>query len=170
MAASRCRCGILGHRPGARQAQPDALQPARIGIDIMGLGVPAGAATRSGIGTELSIFTIGNPRVSTIEARADVTVHVTGAGGWVRDTLYRKQIICREQFSASGDSGAIALNGQGQAVGMVVAVTDPGETWGVERHTIITPIDAITGYLPFGDTLTVLRGLPAKPSVPSLPS
>lgn len=107
------------------------------------------------------------PRQASIrDVDADVRLLVAGPGWQTTPTLvYQSQILSDRMFSAGGDSGSIALDGQGRVVGMVVA-------GGADIGSVITPIGPILSNAAWGPHQLELVGkqLPGGLIAPPAPT
>ncbi len=151
------------------QIQADAalvwVDPAIIGLALGSLGAPAGVVGNPLLDSDFSICTQGNViRHGTVDSYQDVQSSPQGPGGWTDiDVLYQQQVICTDQCTVPGDSGAVAIDGNNNVIGMVVAVTDDGNP-----RTVITPISSILQHPDFGRNLEVVLKLPSSPLKPKL--
>lgn len=125
---------------------------------IEGLGTPTGIAEFPMLNSEVRVLSGGEDvQRSTVHHTGDVLVDVHGPGQWKRKgVLYQNQIICADQFSGPGDSGAIALDADNRVVGMVVAVTNSPRI----SRTVLTPISAILKHDEFDDRLEIVTRMP----------
>jgi hypothetical protein len=145
--------------------------PARVGDFLLGIGEVSGAASvyarlgpfevsKSGASSEV---THGRARHVIVDEKLKLP-----DGSW---TMYWNQISIAAEpvlslFSDQGDSGALVVDGNHQAIGMVVG-GGPMSTNGV-AFTYATPIDAVLraleAALPSAGTLKVVT-YPAPPSL-----
>lgn len=100
----------------------------------------------------------GQVRQGTVaRTGVDVPLPVTGPGWILPEIVYRNQIVCRPMFTEGGDSGALAIDSDGRAVGMVIGgrgYVKEGDD--VFSETIITPIAAILNHRDFDAPLEIV--------------
>ncbi|MFZ5551327.1 MAG: phage tail tip lysozyme [Pseudomonadota bacterium] len=117
------------------------IDPAKVTPELKGLRAPTGINLAPARGDVIRIVPHAGQqaaREARIEAvDADIDVLVAGPGWPTTPTItYRSQIRTDRLISEGGDSGAVALDAQGRAVGMVVAGS-------AGTGTVITPMAAI---------------------------
>jgi hypothetical protein len=137
------------------QVHPELVLP-----DIGTLGVPKGTNVVPQVGAKLTIFAMGQTRSGTIE-KIGVDMPITMVGPDFEQTVtYVNQIRC-DNFSGDGCSGAIAIDENGDAVGMVVA----GDS---STFTLVTPIDALLSHPDWGDgpALEIQASIPPTAKAP----
>ena len=136
------------------------VDPALVGPEIGDLGAPRGTIDRDlQVGEELTIFALGQRRtgkVDSISVDMPIDMRVPDLAQAVPVT-YLDQIKCTS-FSEAGCSGAIALDTDGKAVGMVVA--GDGHTF-----TLVTPIDVVLSDPKWGTDLPALEICSTVPPV-----
>jgi hypothetical protein len=132
------------------QVDPELVLP-----EIDTLGVPKGTNVAPQPGAELTIFGMGQKRSGKIkEIGVDMPIRMVGPD-FEQTITYLNQIRC-DSLSVDGCSGAIALDENGDVVGMVVA----GDS---STFTLVTPIDALLSHPDWGDG----PALEIKGSIPS---
>ena len=145
------------------------VDPAQVAPNIRGLGLPSGVNMSPAVGEVVRIVPHSGqtqPREARIRAvDASIDVMVEGPGWDTAPTItYRGQIVTDRLISEGGDSGAIALDGKGRVLGMVVA-------GGTEVGTIITPIAPILKNSAWGGLqLEILVNIDSGFVAPPLPA
>ena len=144
------------------------VDPALVGPEIGDLGAPRGTIDRElQVGEELTIFALGERRVGTVEKLSvdmPIDMRMPDFAQPVRVT-YLEHIRC-SNFSEPGCSGAIALDKDGKAVGMVVA--GDGKTF-----TLLTAIDVVLSDPKWGTELPALgicTAVPPQAKAPAPPA
>jgi Phage tail lysozyme len=137
------------------QVHPELVLP-----EIGTLGVPKGTNVVPKVGEKLTIFAMGETRSGTIE-KIGVDMPISMVGPDFEQTItYVNQIRCGS-FSVDGCSGAIAIDENGDAVGMVVA--GDGSSF-----TLVTPIDALLSHPDWGQgpPLEIQASVPSTAKAP----
>jgi hypothetical protein len=141
------------------QVDPDLVLP-----EIDALGVPKGTNVVPQVGATLTIFAMGQKRSGKIkEIGVDMPIRMVGPD-FEQTITYLNQIRC-DSFSINGCSGAIAIDENGDVVGMVVA--GDGSTF-----TLVTPIDALLSHPDWGDgpALGINGSIPSTAKAPFAPT
>ncbi len=143
------------------------VDPAKVAARIRGLTAPTLVNTRPAEGDVVRIMPAqvgGVPRQAKIRAIDQAVDLMVGGPGWPEapTITYQGQIFTDDLISDAGDSGALVLDWQGQAVGMVVAGS-------LETGTVITPITAIFANPAWGGMrMALLKDIPSAPLLPVL--
>ena len=143
------------------------VDPAKVSAQIRGLTAPTLVNGQPAEGDVVRIMPAqigGVPRQAKIRAIDQEIDLMVGGPGWPEapTITYQGQIFTDELISDAGDSGALVLDAQGRAVGMVVAGS-------METGTVITPMTAIFTNAAWGGMrMELLKDIPPAPSLPVL--
>ena len=141
------------------------VDPTLVDCRIIGLGIPRGFNTTPQIGDRLRIVpSQGNlpPRETSIQRVDSIDMSMPG---WGVTLTYSNQLLCEPLVTTPGDSGAIALDGSNNVVGMVVG----GSL--ATGQTCITPISAILSNSAWnGAQLELLQSIPPGAVAPAYAS
>ncbi len=130
---------------------------------VVGIGDLA-ATTNSAPAASQAVRIVRDGTIKTGAVRTasgDLELNVEGIDWRLEGIAYREQIICDPMFTQGGDSGAIAVDGLNQVVGMVVGgrpyVSNDGDPYSA---SLITPIDAILRHPDFQGRLELVTQIP----------
>ncbi|WP_457337481.1 glucosaminidase domain-containing protein [Rhizobacter sp. P5_C2] len=141
------------------------VDPAKVSTMIRGMTIPKGINPQPAKGDVVRIMPAqggSQPRIATIKAVGQNLNLQSGGPGWTENPIlpYQGQILTDHMITEGGDSGALVLDMQDRAVGMVVAGS-------LDNGTIITPIAAILQNKAWrGMTLGLLSSIPDSAVAP----
>ena len=143
------------------------IDPAKVSPIIRSLGAPTDISMQPAVGDVIRIAphigqtAVRETKIKAVGQNIDIAVGMPGSLEATR-TIYRNQILTERPVSEGGDSGAIAVDGQGRVVGMVVAGS-------IDTGTVITPIAPIFKNAAWnGMQLQLVSTLPGTAQVPTM--